>query len=191
MIRIIFFSIVLFYGCSSTPRKMVLDASSSERPDWVDDSRISWTKDKRIHFKGDYTVRGNERADACIDLAKLNVKEALITEIQEELKGAVDNASDSIREDAEIILSKSRSAEYSGSISGLRFVGRYWEKYALATGEEKISCHVLGSVGEKDYMKTKKSVLNKITRANPKLKEAVRKKQIDFFKKEDQNSDQE
>ena len=129
--------IVLLWGCSSTPRKMVLDTSSPERPDWVDDSRISWSEDKRIHFKGDYTVRGNERADACIDLAKLNVKEALITEIQEELKGAVDNASDSIREDAEIILSKSRSAEYSGSISGLRFVGRYWEKYALVTEEQK------------------------------------------------------
>ena len=141
-------------------------------------------KKKRIHFKGDYTVRGNERANACIDLAKLNVKEALISEIQEELKGALDNASDSIREDAEIILSKSRSAEYSGSISGLRFIGRYWEKYALATDEQKISCHVLGTIEEADYMKTKRSVLNKVTRANPKLKEAVRKKQVNFFKED-------
>ena len=170
---------------------MVLDTSSSDRPDWVDNSRISWKEDRRIHFKGDYTVRGNERANACIDLAKLNVKEALITEIQEELKGAVDNASDSIREDAEIILNKSRSAEYSGSISGLRFIGRYWEKYTLPTHEQKISCHVLGSIGEADYMKTKRSVLNKITRVNPELKEAVRKKQIDFFKKNEEEEVQE
>ena len=181
MKKVLFLSIVLFCGCSSTPRKVVLDTSSPNKPDWVDDSRISWNKDKRIHFKGDYTVRGNERANACVDLAKLNIKEALITEIQEELKGAVDNASDSIREDAEIILNKSRTAQYSGSISGLRFTGSYWEKYALATDEHKISCHVLGSVSEADYRKTKRNVLNKITRANPKLKKAIAKKQIDFF----------
>ena len=184
MKRVLFLSIVLFWGCSSTPRKVVLDTSSPDKPGWVDDSRISWKKDKRIHFKGDYTVRGNERANACIDLAKLNVKESLITEIQEELKGAVDNASDSIREDAEIILSKSRTAQYRGSISGLRFTSRYWEKYALATDEQKISCHVLGSVSEADYMKTKQNVLNKITRANPELKKAIQRKQINFFAEE-------
>ena len=181
---LVFLSIVLMYGCSSAPKRVVLDTSSPDKPDWVGDVRISWNKDKRIHFKGDYTVRGNQRANACIDLAKLNVKESLITEIQEELKGAVDNASDSIREDAEIILNKSRTAQYSGSISGLRFTSRYWEKYALPTDEQKISCHVLGSISESDYKKTKRNVVNKITRANPKLKAAVTKKQIDFFKEE-------
>ena len=167
------------------PKKMVLDTSTPNKPNWVDDSRMSWNKDKRVHFKGNYTVRGNERANACIDLAKLNIKESLITEIQEELKGAVDNASDSIREDAEIILNKSRTAQYRGSISGLRFTSSYWEKYALATDEQKISCHVLGSVSEADYRKTKRNVLNKITRTNPKLKKAIAKKQIDFFKEDD------
>ena len=43
-----FLSIVLFWGCSSTLQKVVLDTSSQNKPDWVDDSRISWKKDKRI-----------------------------------------------------------------------------------------------------------------------------------------------
>ena len=184
MKRLVFLSIFLFWGCSSAPHKMVLDTSSPDKPDWVDDPRISWNEDKRIHFKGSYTVQGNERANACVELAKLDVKESLITEIQEELKGAVDNASDSIRQDAEIILNKSRTAQYQGSISGLRFTSRYWEKYALATDEHKISCHVVGSVSQADYNKTKRSVVNKITRANPKLKRAIAKKQINFFAEE-------
>ena len=190
MKKILFLSIALICGCSSMPKKVVLDTSSPNKPNWVDDNRMSWNEDKRIHFKGNYTIRGNERANACIDLAKLNIKESLITEIQEELKGAVDNASDSIREDAEIILNKSRTAQYRGSISGLRFTSSYWEKYALATDEHKISCHVIGSVSEADYRKTKRNVLNKITRANPELKKAIAKKQIDFFKKDDGGSRQ-
>ena len=184
MKKILFLSIALFWGCSSNPRKIVLDTSSPNKPDWVNDARISWNKDKRVHFKGDYTVRGNERANACIDLAKLDIKESLITEIQEELKGAVDNASDSIREDAEIILNKSRTAQYRGSISGLRFTSRYWEKYALSTDEQKISCYVLGSISQADYRKTKRSVVDKITRANPKLKKAMAEKQINFFQEQ-------
>ena len=168
------------------PSKVVLNTSSPNKPDWVDDAKISWKKDKKIYFKGEYTVRGNERTNACLDLAKLNVKESLITEIQEELKGAVDNASDSIREDAEIILNKSRSSQYRGAISGLRFTSSYWERYELATHEQKNSCYVLASISESDYLKTKRNVVNKITRANPKLKEAVLKKQVNFFEKDSQ-----
>ena len=190
MKKMLFLSIALFWGCSSAPHKIVLDTSSSDKPDWVNDARISWNKDKRIHFKGNYTVRGNERANACIDLAKLDIKESLITEIQEELKGAIDNASDSIREDAEIILNKSRTAQYRGSISGLRFTSRYWEKYALSTEEQKISCYVLGSISQADYNKTKRSVVDKITRANPKLKKAMAKKQVNFFRENESSREQ-
>ena len=172
---------VVLWGCSSAPKKVILDSSSPDKPDWVESSKMAWEENKRHFFRGEYTVRGNERASACIDLAKLNVKEQLITEIQEELKGATENASDSIREDAEILLNKSRSSQYRGQISGLRFRSSYWEKYALVTQEQKISCFVLGSVGNADYMRTKRNIVNKITRANPRLKEAVTNKQIKFF----------
>ena len=163
-----------------------MDTSSSRKPSWVDSDKVSWKDGGKIFFRGNYTIRGNERANACIDLAKLNVKETLITEIKEELKGAIDTAQDSIREDAEIILTKSQSSQYKGSISGLRFTSTYWEKYALLTREQKISCYVLGKIKDAEYQKTKKRILYRITNANPKLKEALAKKQIDFFKKDDE-----
>ena len=183
MKRIIFISLALALlgACSSGPKRVVLDSSSSDKPDWADSNKVSWKDDGKYFFRGNYTVRGNERSNACIDLAKLNVKESLITEIQDELKGAIDSAQDSIREDAEILLTKSRSSRYQGAISGLRFVESYWEKYAMANKEQKIACYVLGQIKEVDYTKTKRNVVDKITRANPKLKEAVIKKQIKFF----------
>ena len=169
-------------SCSSGPRgRIILDTSTSDKPDWVDSDRLSWKEEKNIFFKGTYAVRGDERTNGCIDLAKLGVKEAVITEIQEELKGALDSAQDSIRADAEIILTNSRSARYQGSISGLRFTSSYWEKYALANRDQRISCFVLGRISEEEFARTKKNVLNKITRANPKLKEAIANKQIKFF----------
>ena len=85
--------------------------------------------------------------------------------------------------DAEIILTKARSANYSGQISGLRFNSAYWEKYALINHEQKITCFVLASISDPDYMETKRRVVNKISQANPKLKEAISNKQVDFFKK--------
>ena len=186
------FILALLVACSSGPaKKIVLDSSTPDKPDWVESSKLSWKDDKKIFFRGTYTVRGDERANACVDLAKLNVKEALITEIQEELKGAVDSAQDSIREDAEIILTNSRSARYQGAITGLRFTSSYWEKYALVNYDEKVSCFVLGRISEVEFRKTKKNVLNKITRANPKLKKAIEKKQINFFEEKRETASRE
>ncbi len=174
--------LVAVSSCSSRPiGKTILDTSTPNKPDWVDSDKLSWKEDKNIFFKGTYAVRGDERANGCIDLAKLNAKEAVITEIQEELKGALDSAQDSIRADAEIILTNSRSARYQGVISGLRFTSSYWEKYALINYDQRISCFILGRISEAEFRKTKNNILNKITRANPKLKEAIAKKQINFF----------
>ena len=176
--------IISLIGCSSTANKVVLDTSASDKPDWVDSSKMVWKDEGKNFFRGSYTVRGDERANGCIDLAKLNVKEALITEIQEDLRGAVESAQDSIKTDAELLLTKSRSAQYEGEISGLRFTSSYWEKYALVNGEEKTSCYVLSEIEDKDYMKTKRRIVNKIVAANPGLKKAISENQINFFKKQ-------
>ena len=171
-------------GCASTAQKIVLDTSTSDKPNWVDSSKMVWKEDGKSLFRGSYTVQGDERANACVDLAKLNVKEALITEIQEELRGAMESAQDSIKTNAELLLTKSTSSQYQGEISGLRFTSSYWEKYALANNEEKTSCYVLSEIKDKDYMQTKRRIVNKVVAANPDLKKAVSENQINFFKKQ-------
>ena len=170
-------------SCSTIPRKskVILDSSSSIKPKWTNSSKTGWEEKGRVYLKATHTVQGNERANGCIDLAKLDAKEDLISEIQNEIRGSLDNAQESISEDAEVILGKARSAEFSGKISGLRFVESYWEKYQIGRRDQKLTCHVLAQIKMRDYMQTKRAVVNKVMKADPKLREAVTKKQINFF----------
>ena len=168
-------------GCSSSMKKMILDSSSPNRPDWINSNNISWEKNNKYFFKGDYTIRGDERVNACIDLAKINVKETLITEMQEDLRGALASASESIKRSAEILLTKSQTSQYQGSISGLRFESKYWEKYSISNNEEKISCYVIAYLSKKDYVKIKQKIVNKMIGISPSLKKAVMDRQVDFF----------
>ena len=97
------------------------------------------------------------------------------------MKGSIDNAQESLKVDAEIVMGKVRSSEFSGSISGLRFVESYWEKYQMANGEVATTCYVLSQIQEKDYIKTKRAVVENVISIDPRIKEAVRRKHIEFF----------
>ena len=179
-----FFTLALFLASCSTKiikPKVVLDSSSSIKPKWTNSSKTAWEEKGKIYLKATHTVQGNERANGCIDLAKLDAKEDIISEIQNEIRGSLDNAQESISEDAEVILGKARSAEFSGKISGLRFIESYWEKYQIRGKDQKLTCHVLAQIKMRDYMQTKRAVVNKVMTADPKLREAVTKKQINFF----------
>lgn len=176
------FTLILMTACSSTgPKKNILDQSSSKKPSWAESSKISWKKKNHIFFKATHTVRADERANGCLDLAKLDTKENLISEVKNEIKGSIDNAQQSISVDAEVVLGKVRSSGFEGAISGLRFTESYWEKYELSNGEAATTCHVLSQIEEKDYIKMKKNVLRKVIAVEPRIKDAIKKKQINFF----------
>lgn len=172
---------LLLVGCSSSPKKVVLDSSSNDKPSWTDSNKLIWEESGHLYLKATHTVKGNERPNGCIDLAKLDAKENLISEIKNDVKGSIDNAQQSISEDAEVILGKVRSSEFEGSISGLRFDESYWEKYQIGELEQKVQCHVLGKMKKDDYLATKRAVISKVQAVDPRLKEAITKKQIDFF----------
>lgn len=177
---IIFLGLLGLTSCSSAPKRVVLD-SSGDKPSWTESSKLIWEDDGFVMLKVSHTVRGNERPNGCLDLAKLDAKENLISEIKSDVKGSIQNAQQSISEDAEVILGKVRSSEFEGSISGLRFDESYWEKYQVGDVEQKVQCHVLARMKREDYLSTKRSIVNKVAAVDPRLKEAITQKQIDFF----------
>ena len=71
-----------------------------------------------------------------------------------------------------------------GKVSGLRFTESYWEKYQIGQIDQKLTCHVLAQMKMRDYNKTKRAVVNKVMKIDPRLREAVAKKQVDFFKRQ-------
>ncbi len=174
-------SLVVLAGCSSIPKKKILDASSDSKPSWTESNKLIWEDGDAVVLRATHTVRGNERANGCVDLAKLDAKENLISEIKNNIKGSIDNAQQSIDESAEIIIGKVRTADFEGSISGLRFEEDFWQKYSTEGQEPKTQCYVLGKIKKEDYLATKRAVVNKIAAVDPRLKAAITKKQIDFF----------
>jgi len=158
-----------------------LDASP-EKPDWVEETKLTWEDDGRIFVRSVYTVKGNERLNACFDLAKLDAKESLISEMSNEMKGSVDNAQQSISEDAEVLLGRVISSKFQGRISGLRFLEEYFERYRVGI-QERIDCHLLAQISKEDYQKTRQAVIGQQkVEADAKVKDALTQKQADFLK---------
>jgi hypothetical protein len=180
----LFSMVVLVSACSSlVPQgRRFLDSSTREDspPGWVRETKMTWERAGKVFLHSFHSIRGDERVNGCFDLARLDNKEALLSEIADEVKGSIDNAQQSISENAEEVLGKVRSAEFSGRITGLRFTDQYYERYLI--GEtERVDCHVLSEIKETDYNRIKREVVDKIAEVDPRLKEAISKKQIDFF----------
>lgn len=167
-------------SCSSTgPTKVVLD-SSPERPDWVKGNKIIWEDSGNTYLRSTHTVNGSERINGCYDLAKLDSKENLLSEIANDVRGRLDNAQQSISENAEVLLGKVRSGEFEGKITGLRHLETYYERYRI--GEtERLDCQVLSEISRANYNTTKQAVLNKLIAIDQRIKEAITKKQVEFF----------
>lgn len=149
-------------------------------PDWVEEMRLTWEKGDKVMFRSVHTVRGDERVNGCFDLAKLDARETLLTEMATDIKGSLDNAQQSLNENAEMVLGKVRSGEFKGRIQGMRHLEQYFERYRIGT-DERIDCHVLSEITKTDYAELKRKVVNRIEEVDPRLKDAITKKQVEFF----------
>ena len=176
---------LVMLGCSTvtTKGRVWLDSSTHKDspPDWVTKSKMAWEDDGKVFLKANHTVRGDERVNGACDLAKLNAKENLLSEIADEVKGTLDNYVGSINEQAETVLGKARSSEFKGKITGLRFTEEYFERYKIGD-VERVDCHTLSEISKADYNSVKRSVIEKVQEADARIKEAIVQKHIDFFK---------
>jgi hypothetical protein len=159
-----------------------LDSSTHEEgaPEWVKESRLITEKDSKIFIRTGQTVRGDERVNGCFDLAKLDAKEILLSEIATDVRGSLDNAQQSINENAEIIIGKVRTGEFEGRVTGLRHAEEFFERY-LVGGSERIDCYVLSEITESDFQKMKQTLVSRLEKVDQSLREAITKKQVDFF----------
>jgi hypothetical protein len=168
-------------ACASKPKKEVIEeGAQGAKPAWVTTTKITWNEGDQVFFRTQYTIRGDERINGCFQLARLETKETLLREISEEIRGQIDNAQQSISENAEIILNQSRSGEHSGRVTGLRYLEQYHERSRLGEAE-RIDCFVLGTIKKSDYESIRRAVVYKMADVDPGLKQAMSKRQIDFF----------
>jgi len=178
---IAFCSALAISACTTGPKKNVLDAGAeSGKPAWANSTKIAWEESGQVFFRVEYTIRGDERVNGCYQLARLEGKETLLREISEELRGQIDNAQQSISENAEIILNQSRSSEFNGRVNGLRYSEQYHERYKI-DGTERVDCFLLGSIKKNDYETLRRAVVLKLVEVDPGLRQALLKRQVGFF----------
>lgn len=179
-------------GCMSTTgkREIVEIGGQADKPKWVDSTKLAWNEGDEVFFRTQYTIKGDERVNGCYQLAKLEVKETLLREMAEEIRGQIDNAQQSISENAEIILNQSRSGEFSGRVTGLRHLEQYHERFKVG-GSERIDCFVLSVIKKSEYEAIRKVIVFKMAEVDPGLKAAMNKRQIDFFSTKASNKVQE
>ena len=187
------FTVITFIvsGCASvgelSAKRVFLDSTTHEDdpPEWALSTKIAWKEGDKNFFKKSYTVRGDERVNGCFTLARLDAKESIVTEIANDIRGQIDNAEQTLSEEAEIVLGKVRSEKFEGRITGLRFAHEYFERYKVG-GEEKINCYVLAILSQQDYDAIKKKIVHRLMAVDPRIKEAIMKRQISFFSEESQ-----
>jgi len=176
-------------ACSSlkVPQRVFLDSTlkKDSPPEWVNQVKVSWEDKDKVFMRSSYTARGNERVAGCFDLARLDAKEKVLSEVNNDVRGSLDNAQQSISENAEAVLGKVRTASFEGKVRGLRFSEEYFERYLIGD-TERLNCHVLGEMKLSDYNDLKRAVVDELSRVDARLKEAITKKQIDFFESKKQ-----
>ncbi len=170
----------LFLSACATEQRTLIENGNLKKPEWVESSKISWTEGDQVYFRSQYTIRSDERLNGCFQLAKLETKESLLREISEDLRGQIDSAQQGISESTELILSQVRSSEYSGKVTGMKFIEQYHERY-VSSGVERSDCYILAGIRKTDYDQIKRRVLYKIVEADPDLKRAIKDRAVQFF----------
>ncbi len=175
-------------GCATVSQKslskVILDKSyMNDRPDWSINEKDSWAENETIYIKTSYTVRGDQRVNACYDLARLSVHEGLLAEIKSDVRAENNLASEGLSENEEQLMTKSLSESLKGAISGVNIQSRLFERY-LINSTERIDCMILATMKKTDYEKLKRNSAQIVLSVAPGVAEAVREKQKNFFASE-------
>lgn len=170
-------------ACSTGVKKVTLD--ESDMPSWTEKTELSWEDDGKLFFKAKQTVLGSQRVNGCFELALLDAKETILRSMAEEIKGEISQADMDLNEQAEIVLGRVRSSKWEGKVYGQKKEEEAFRRYAIVKGEsqsdERIDCYVLTSITKEDYEKTKHGVVNKLIAADPRVREAIVQKEVNFF----------
>ena len=182
----VFLGLQLLLGCSTSQKskqgRVVIENSlkGEELPSWVADPKTNWEKDTELFFKSSYTVAGNQRINGCWDLAKLEMKESLLSELSQDIKGEVTLANEGISEGLDPLITKSVRTNIEGQVRGLKTQEQIFERYVI-NDIERIDCFVMGTMSKTDYAVLKNSIFKQLTSVSAEVADAVRKRQKEFF----------
>jgi hypothetical protein len=149
-------------------------------PDWVKSTKVSWEDKERIYFKSNFTVTGGQRVNGCLDLAKIELNEVLLSSVKNSMKAEINLANQGIDEGLDPMITKSIQSSLEGEIRGLRPEETVFQRYKIED-TERIDCFVLASLSKSDYARLKQGSFQRLVSVSDEVKAAVQKRQEEFF----------
>ena len=182
-------SAVYLSACKSTQvsmnsKKVIIDNSfeGKNQPEWVASGKLSWEKDGITFFKSQFTIRGDQRLNACYDLAKSDLKASVLSEISSEIQGQINSATTGLAESNQIQFNKSFTEQFSGQLRGLKISEQHFERYIILD-RESINCFVLAEIKNSDFSVLRQRIVDSLIQENSEVVEALKTKQLHFFSK--------
>lgn len=173
-------------GCSSNgvkeQAKTVLERSTKENslPNWVSDSKVNWVKEDKIFYKSQYSIRGDQRINACFDLARAEAKEKLIDEIKTNFKGETNSYIQGASELDNQELNKMFVSSVNSIISGFRLSETAYERYSIGN-TERVDCFVLYEMTTKDLNDLKIRMQTRGSTVNKEIQKAIDERGVSFL----------
>ena len=186
-------STALLMGCASSGSKAsghlvdrrVIETSyqQDQQPAWLRDSRTSWDEGEQHVIRSSYTLSGNRRVNGCFDLAKTEGKEALVSEVANDIKGELVRASQGTDENVDEGITKTWIEKYQGDTRGLRFTEQAYER-SVTNDVERIECFVLGRIKNSDYAQIRARILSNVVRSDDRIKKMLVDRQASMLEPE-------
>jgi len=193
MLCVLSFSMVLFSCSHEVNRernpKVVIDKSPS-MPEWVKETNVNQLDGDQIYLVGRESIKGDQRLSGCFEMASFELKNKIIREVGEEIRGTIDQAIPDISENSEAVLSRVSTGKWTGKLVGLSTDSEYFERYRLFdfnqadSYKERIDCFVRMKIAKSDINRMKRDIIEELKKVDPKIKEAILNKQVNFFSKE-------
>jgi hypothetical protein len=181
-------SLLNLMACASTPEAsnlVILERStrSNDLPTWTSNSETSWMKNEDIQFKGQFTIKGQQRTNACYDLAKGDARENIVSEMSVNFQSEINSYTQGISADENIELNKMFISAAKGKISGLRVSETVFER-VLVNSEERINCFVVLSMSKKNYQENLMNAKSTVSQVNSDIIEKMKSRGLNFFSEE-------
>lgn len=178
--------LLLLTGCAvsgvNEQHRIVLEKSSRESamPGWISDSQVTWLKADKVFYKSQYSVRGDQRVNACFDLVKAEAKEKLVDEIRSNFKSETNGYTQGAGEIDNQELNKMFVSSVNSIISGFRLSESAYERYSI-NNNERIDCFVLYEMSLKDLTDLKLRMQSNKSNVNKEIQQAIIDRGVSFL----------
>jgi hypothetical protein len=164
-------------GFNPIPDK-VISKSVEDTPDWVDSTKTSFTKEHQRYVVGKADIPGDTSPEKGVEVASLDGKAKLISEIKLKLEQQVQSASEGLNIGNDTLNKITALGTKIENVAGLFTSETYYEKWAMSDGYNQSTQYKCFSLVGMDLNEYRRQINIQIANSigNKELSESFKKK---------------